>query len=189
LEDIYDHDVAFTDRELGRLIATLDAKRGRPTGLVVTADHGESFIGGLPVHGVELHEESIRIPLLVRGPGVLADVSDAPASLVDVAPTVFEWTQTPPPPRMDGGSLVHPDPGRMPISDVWRHDRGGHVYIDETGAAGATRRLVIDRLSNAVSVYAVGDISRPAHVLAERPDPRMTALLGRYQEEMGALER
>jgi hypothetical protein len=189
LEDIYDHDVAFTDRELGRLFVAVDGRNGRRTSLVVTADHGESFIGGLPVHGVELHEESIRIPLLVRGPGIFAGVSDAPASLVDIAPTVFEWTETPPPPRLDGGSLLNPDPSRMPISDVWRHDRGGHVYIDMTGAAGTTRRLVIDRLSNAASVYAVGDISRPAHALAERPDPRMTALLGRYQEEMGALER
>jgi arylsulfatase A-like enzyme len=189
LEDVYDHDVAFTDRELGRLIAAIDQKRDRPTGLIVTADHGESFLGGLPVHGVELHEETIRIPLLVRGPSVTAGVSDAPASLVDVAPTTFEWTQTPPPPRLDGGGLVRPDRTRMPITDVWRHDRSGHVYIDMTGAAGSTRRLVIDRFSNAASVYAVGDISRPARALAERPDPRMTDLLGRYLEEAGTLER
>jgi len=189
LEDIYDHDVAFTDRELGRLLTAVDRKRDRPTGLIVTADHGESFIGGLPVHGVELHEEAIRIPLLVRGPGVSAGVSDAPASLVDVAPTVFEWTETPPPSRLDGQSLVHPDADRSPISDVWRHDRSGRVYIDMTGAAGASRRLVVDRLSNAASVYAVGDISRPTHALTELPDPRLSALLGRYQEEMGALER
>jgi arylsulfatase A-like enzyme len=167
----------------------VDAKRGRPTGLIVTADHGESFIGGLPIHGVELHEEAIRIPLLVRGPGVAPGVSHAPASLVDVAPTVFEWTQTPPPPRLDGASLVHPDPDRMPITDVWRHDRSGQVYIDMTGAAGVTRRLVIDRLSNATFVYAVGDLSRPAHALSESPEPRMSALVGRYQEETGELER
>jgi hypothetical protein len=189
LEDVYDHDIAFTDRELGRLIAATDARRDRPVGLVVTADHGESFVGGVPAHGVDLHDEAIRIPLFVRGPGVSPGVSDAPASLVDLAPTVFEWTETPPPSRLDGSSLVRPDPLRMAITDVWRHDRSGHVYIDIAGATGAEQRLVLDRLSNASTVYAVGDVTQPPRLLDERPEPRLVDFLGHYQEEMGALER
>lgn len=189
LEDRYDHDVAFTDREVGRLITALDARHGRPTGLIVTADHGESFVGGLPVHGVDLHEDAIRIPLFVRGPGVSPGAVDAPASLVDLAPTVFEWTQTPAPPALDGSSLVHPDPDRTPISDVWRHDRLGHIYIDATAATGRARRLVINRLANSSSVYATGDASRPPRALAEEPDPRLVTLLGHYEEEAGTLER
>jgi hypothetical protein len=108
---------------------------------------------------------------------------------VDIAPTVFEWTRTPAPPGLDGTSLLHPDTHRMAVSDVWRHDRKGHVYIDATAATAATRRLIVDRLANSSSVYAVGDASRPPRALHEEPDPRLVTLLGRYQEEAGALER
>lgn len=188
LEDVYDHDVAFTDREFGRLVDALDARHGRPAGLVLTADHGESFIGGLPVHGVDLREEILKIPLFVRGPGAAPGTTDAPVSLVDVAPTVFEWTRTPLPAGLDGVSLLHPAARRTPISDVWRHDRSGRVYIDMSGITGESRRLVVDHMLNASFVYSAGDASRPPRLLDEPADPELTNALGRYEEESGTLE-
>lgn len=188
LEDKYDHDVAFSDFEVGRLLDAIDARGGRPTAVVITADHGESFIGGSPVHGEDLHEESIRIPMFIRGPGIAPGASDVRASLVDIAPTLFDWTETPIPPGLDGTSLLHAPPRRALITDIWRHDRSGKLYIDLVGATGDIRRLVRDRIAEASFTYRVGDMARPLTPLHEREDPLLADTLGRYFEEAGILE-
>jgi arylsulfatase A-like enzyme len=63
----------------------------RDTIVVVTADHGESLgEHGLMGHHVLLHEEVLRVPLVVRAPGLPGPrVVTEPASLVDVAPTIL----------------------------------------------------------------------------------------------------
>jgi hypothetical protein len=188
LEDRYDHDIAFMDRQLGRLLDGVDGRRTRPTAVIVAADHGESFAGGFPVHGVDLGEDTVRIPLLVRGPGVSPGTSDVPASLVDVAPTVFEWTGTPPPADLDGVSLLRAPRERVLLSDIWRHDRSGRVYIDLVAATGARTRLVHDRMTNTSFMYRVGDESRPPKPLDEPLDPALEAAIGRYLEASGTLE-
>ena len=60
--------------------------------VVVTADHGEEFREhGALQHGTTLFEESVRVPLIMIGPGLPAGrvVADE-VSLVDVAPTMLE---------------------------------------------------------------------------------------------------
>ena len=59
--------------------------------VIVTADHGEAlFEHGFLGHNTQLYEESIRIPLLVRAPGVAARrVSDL-VELIDLTPTIAE---------------------------------------------------------------------------------------------------
>ncbi|MGH9379757.1 MAG: sulfatase [Thermoanaerobaculia bacterium] len=91
-EDRYDTEIAFTDREIGRL---LDALRhldaDREWLIVFAADHGESLgEHGYWGHGRHAYEGTLRIPLAVVWPGVVAPgTSAAPAVLADVAPTVL----------------------------------------------------------------------------------------------------
>ncbi len=89
----YDGEVAWSDELVGRLDDALGRLGLRDqTLLVVTSDHGE----GLGEHGETLHgfftyQTTLRVPFLVRGPGVkpggrlLSTVR-----LVDVFPTVLE---------------------------------------------------------------------------------------------------
>jgi hypothetical protein len=69
---LYDAEVAFTDSEVGRLLAGLDelglAER---TIVVATSDHGEEFLdhGGFE-HGHTLYAELTHVPLIVRAPGL-----------------------------------------------------------------------------------------------------------------------
>ena len=90
--DRYDTEVAFVDAAVGRLLDHLERRGLAPDTLVVfTADHGESlgehdYWG----HGRNLYEPSLRIPLAIVWPGrVRARVLDAPALLLDVAPTIL----------------------------------------------------------------------------------------------------
>jgi arylsulfatase A-like enzyme len=109
LEDLYDGEVAFHDLHLGRLMDALTASGlARDTLVVVTADHGEEFLDhGRLGHGHSVHEELVRVPLVVRLPGgslrgrVAADVG-----LTDVLPTACDLLGIRCPEEVDGLSLV-----------------------------------------------------------------------------------
>jgi choline-sulfatase len=75
--------------------------------VIVTADYAEEFREhGSLQHGFALYQESVRIPLIVTGPGVPAGrvVTDN-VSIVDVAPTALELLGVAPEPRFEGRSL------------------------------------------------------------------------------------
>ena len=104
----YRGEVRFVDAQLGRLVerlrmlALLDG-----TALVVTSDHGEGLGDhGLLEHGANLHDELVRVPLVVRGPGLAAGVRlPGPAQLEDLAPTLLAWAGATPPGGLDGVDL------------------------------------------------------------------------------------
>jgi arylsulfatase A-like enzyme len=81
----YDGDIRYTDTVLERLLGAWDAEPGRPRATVVLADHGEEFQehGGMG-HGKTVFDEQLRIPLLVKAPGVHPGVSPHPVTTLDV---------------------------------------------------------------------------------------------------------
>ena len=119
LRDLYDAGIRQMDTELGRLFAFLDESgRADDTLLLVTSDHGEEFMDhGRVDHFLSTHQESLRVPLIVRGPGVPAGVRvPTPVSLIDVAPTLLRAAGVEPPALMEGRDLAplwrgEPDPG------------------------------------------------------------------------------
>jgi arylsulfatase A-like enzyme len=90
---LYDAEVAFTDRELGRFLDALDdTSPPEATLVVVTADHGEGLLEhGFMGHGAILYEETLRIPLLVRWSDRIpaGSVIQGPVEIVDVMPTIL----------------------------------------------------------------------------------------------------
>lgn len=88
----YDAEIRYTDDVLRDFFAGL-----RDIGfldnclVVVTSDHGEEFgdHGGL-LHRATLYDELLRVPLIVRGPGVAGGVVDERlVSTVDIIPTIL----------------------------------------------------------------------------------------------------
>jgi choline-sulfatase len=99
--DRYDDEIATVDREVGRLLAALGPARG-DTIVVVTGDHGEAFgEHGEYAHSIFVYDTTLRVPLLVSGPGVrpTTHVAD-PVTLADLAPTVM---------RLLGGTMKDVD--------------------------------------------------------------------------------
>jgi arylsulfatase len=108
LIDLYDAGIRQMDDELQRLFAFLrDEKLLDDTLLILTSDHGEEFLerGGV-LHGRTQFQEVMRVPLLMRGPGLPAGRRDpAPASLLDVMPTVLGFLHIDAPASLDGEDL------------------------------------------------------------------------------------
>jgi arylsulfatase A-like enzyme len=87
----YAGEVLYADSQFQRLLDGID-ELGRldSMAILVTADHGEGFGEHSIGHGNTLHEEEIRIPMLLRVPGWKSARRGAPVSLVDVVPTLLE---------------------------------------------------------------------------------------------------
>jgi len=110
--DAYDEEIAYVDAEIGRLLDGFAEARPIEESLVVfTADHGESMLEHELwfAHGYHVYEEIIRVPLVVRGPGVTAGRFATPASGVDVAPTILAFAGAEVPAAWRGFDLRRPD--------------------------------------------------------------------------------
>lgn len=118
LHALYRADVVAWDAELARLLAGL-ARLGldASTVVLVTADHGEElFEHGWVGHGSRLYEESIRVPLILRGPGVAPGRDDRQVAGVDVMPTVLARLGVTPPSGLPGHDLLAPATGARGIA-------------------------------------------------------------------------
>ena len=105
----YDGEIALTDNLIGRVVSAIESLGiGDRTLVVVTADHGEEFFEhGGKGHRRTLLDESILVPLIVRGPGIgphSAGIADQ-VSLIDVAPTLCDAARIDRIPGMLGRSL------------------------------------------------------------------------------------
>jgi arylsulfatase A-like enzyme len=104
----YDEEILYADAQVGRLLTALkDHGRYRDTLIVLAGDHGE----GLGQHGERghgcVHEEQLRVPLLVRVPGRAPERLDTPISLTDLLPTLLGLL-----PALELGELVAQASGR-----------------------------------------------------------------------------
>ncbi len=104
----YDGEIGFVDRQLGRLLQTLDV-RGETsrTIVLVTADHGESLgEHGEGTHGIFLYDATLRVPWIMAGPEIAAGrVSRTIARSSDVLPTLLDYAGLPQRGDVDGRSL------------------------------------------------------------------------------------
>ncbi len=95
----YDGGIAEADIQVGRLLAELE-RRGLAarTVVAVAGDHGEELgEHGELTHGLLVYEPGLRVPLIVRAPGVLPRgwVVRTPVSLADVGPTLAGLLELP----------------------------------------------------------------------------------------------
>lgn len=93
LKALYDGEVLYADAEFGKFVDLLKyLNLYEDSVIVLVSDHGEEFgeHGGVD-HGRTVYDEMLRVPLIIKYPGSLGagTASEAPASTVDVAPTIL----------------------------------------------------------------------------------------------------
>lgn len=101
--------IAFIDDNVGRILATLDELGiADDTVVIFTSDHGD-WLGdhGLILKGPMFYEGLLRVPMIVRGPGVPAGrVIGEPVSTLDLAATLYDLAGVAPGLAQHGSSLM-----------------------------------------------------------------------------------
>lgn len=125
-----------TDALIGRILDEVDAVGAADRTLVVVAGTHGAMVGehGLGPSPDGLYDELVRVPLIVRMPGVgrKGRTVGAQVRLMDVAPTMLAWADLPRDDRMEGIDLTGFFDGRREQS-VWSsllgHNRDGGWMI------------------------------------------------------------
>ncbi|MDX1502902.1 MAG: sulfatase [Thermoanaerobaculia bacterium] len=166
LVEIYDGEVAYTDREIGRLFAALEERAtARPVVAALTADHGEEFWdhGGFE-HGHDYYREVTGIPLLFWGPGRVpaGGVFEHQVGLVDVAPTLLELAglEPPAPSAPDEGRSLVPLWSGAEAAAGWRElprFASGNLYDLPAALVEEGRWRYLLRANGAEELYDLDD--------------------------------
>ncbi len=105
----YEREIRYVDDLLGRFVASLDSVNDpRETLLALTSGHGQSFgEHGAAGPGTQLYQESVRVPLMMRGAALRAPERHSELiGLIDVVPTVLELLGQPVPAAAQGKSIA-----------------------------------------------------------------------------------
>jgi choline-sulfatase len=104
----YEAEVAHADACFGRLVEAARARVGERLVVAALSDHGEGLGDhGEKTHGFFVYQATLRVPLLVSGPGVAPGPRrDGIARTVDIAPTLLRLLGLSVPTDLDGGDLL-----------------------------------------------------------------------------------
>lgn len=176
VSDRYDQNVAWTDAQVGRLMAAVPPEAT----VVLASDHGEELWEHRGVeHGHALHAELTRVPLVVRAPGLAPGGVTAPVSLLDVAPTLRRMHGLPADPDTAGIDLTGPIPadrrrvtGRLLYGPAgWRVD-GSRGWVQSHGGAltTSTGAATLDQAADFRSALGAAlGVAVPAALRVARP--------------------
>ena len=111
LEQLYDETVLQEDAAVGRFLDSIPEDVMKNTIVVVYGDHGEMFAkhGRFGRNGVirgVLYDDVIRVPLMIKAPGLAARRVSSPVELMDLARTILELAGERAPDALGGASLA-----------------------------------------------------------------------------------
>jgi arylsulfatase A-like enzyme len=175
--DKYDSEVAFADREVGRLLDWMRSSGFMDEAVVIfTADHGEAFLEhGMDFHGNRPYAEQIHIPLVVWAPGLEPGRTSAPASIIDVAPTALEFLGLPSLGGAEGRSLLAPIPSdRAIFSETPLNIVDGPFFAYALTQGGW--KLIYDIVGNTTELYDLTNDPRELHNRADLEPARVAAM-------------
>ena len=143
--------IQSVDDNIGRLLDWLDANGLRENTIVIyTSDQG-FFLGDMGMYDKRfMYEPSLKMPFLVRWPGVIkpGSVQDAMAINPDFAPTFMDIAGLATPADMQGRSLVplfknqRPRGWRTSLYYRYYHDPGDHNTSAHYGVRTLTHKLI-----------------------------------------------
>lgn len=187
--------VQGVDDNIGRVLDYLE-KTGLAKNTIVfyTADNG-FFLGDNGMFDKRfMYEPSLRVPLLVSGPGVKAGaVSEQFALNNDYAPTFLELAGLPVPPDMQGRSLLPLLRGEAPAD--WRktmyyryyHDPGDHNTRAHYGVRSDTHKLIYYFKKDAWELFDLKSDPNELRNIAD--DPKAAGKLAEMKAELARLRK
>ena len=187
-EDRYDRELNYVDQALKPILRLMEKRTYRKRWLVIiTADHGEAFFEhGHPHHGHTLYDEEIRVPLVMRIPGVKPARVSTAVSHLDIVPTLIDWCGLKKDPSLRGHSLLpaalravskKTPRSRVVFSEFFRT---GEVF----GAYDGRFSLIFNGDQASYELYdRSNDRAQTSNIFLHRTNPTLTQLLNRHIRE------
>jgi choline-sulfatase len=130
--------VSFIDRQIGRLLDTLQAtSQTDTTNVIYTSDHGD-MLGKFGMWWkCSLYEDSVRIPVIASGPDFTKGATvETPVDLLDVQASIFHAVGADRPSEWSGHPLQEipaSDPDRAVFSEYHGHGTRSGAYMIRKG--------------------------------------------------------
>ncbi|MGD8278649.1 MAG: sulfatase [Gemmatimonadota bacterium] len=189
--DAYDGAIAYLDHSIRALLDALEQRGILDNTLVIIAsDHGEQFgEHGLLAHGNSVYTQLIRVPLLMRLPGVVpAGVRvEQGVSLAAIPATVMQIVAgaTAPFPGGSLGRFWSTSDGAMPVDTILAEVTGGFAESDvEPITKGDLRSVFLDRWHY---IIEADGRERLYDVFADPAEARDLAPLAEYAERLARM--
>jgi len=152
--------IAYIDHEVGRMLVALQqAGLEENTIVIYISDHGD-WLGdhGLILKGPMHYEGLLRVPMIIRGPGVPpGKVVDQPVSTLDLGPTFYDYGQAHPLQTQHGESLrplIEGDASREFARNEWGLLPGRvGVALEMRTVRTRTHKLTMDLNSGEGEMY------------------------------------
>jgi arylsulfatase A-like enzyme len=192
--DLYISGVRQLDSELEKFFAYLKANQlDQETLVILVSDHGEAFLEhGDVMHGETQYDEELRVPLLLRGPGLPPGMRVSQVvSLIDIVPTVLSIlglvSETEDWDGMDLGELWRSMPSEE-FSERVLFSEADHHYVGEPDIFRSARykgmKLILNRQTDEKLLFDLSD--DPGEQEDVSPQyPEMAAFLSTALENFG----
>jgi len=198
---LYDAELTYIDRELGRLLSALE-QRPEPTYVIVTADHSTVFhpnpASRRSHYGYDLYSATLHVPLIVHGPELQPRRIDTLATTMDIVPTVADLLRWNDRAEFEGTSLVPEllgapgQPARVLFHELYLPERYFHGYqpLEIVSLHNERYNLVLNRVHGTYELYDwTADYFEQNDLFEERaqdPDVReLKRLLGSFVQQVG----
>ncbi|HEV7487117.1 MAG TPA: sulfatase [Thermoanaerobaculia bacterium] len=180
----YDDGIQWVDKHLADITQYARAKLGENIILVITADHGEQ-IGDhdLAVGHADIYRETVRVPLIVAGPGVGAGRVTSMASTLDIPISIARLAGSRLRNAVDGVDLLHTaETEHSWMSRIFGSGEERSLLV--TGTPTYTRSIALVKgstwyIKNFDKAYRYSRVQSPAP--AEHPPSKV--LQGRISEQ------
>ncbi len=119
---------SFIDSQIGRVLAAAE-REAEDAFILYTSDHGESVGShGIFSKGPAMYEEIVNIPFIVKWKDRIkaGQVTELPASHIDVVPTILDFYGLPVPKTLEGESLLKD----FTAADITERQEGRSVFIE-----------------------------------------------------------
>jgi arylsulfatase A-like enzyme len=185
LLQLYDGDIRAWDDALATLLRGLESAGVLDsTIIIVTADHGEEFQEhGRLKHGTHLYEETIRVPLVIAGPGIPAGHRTDVAQGIDLFPTITAMLGLTPDAPPAGRDLLVTRKGRDVISETSLGVLPGGAPTDLLSLRTPDWKLIRTRGVDAIELY---DLKNDPGEHASDPAASTAATLGQALDRWAA---
>lgn len=170
----------FMDDQVGRLMNALDRLELTDNTLVIfTSDHGYHLGEHDFWQKVSLHEESVRVPLIVSGPGVQKQINNTLSQHIDLYPTVASMSNLSIPKRCQGNDLSSILTKKTYINREFVHSCTGKGHL-----LRSDQYAFMKYNSGEVELYDMKKDPKQFQNLAKNPNSNNQLVIAQFEERL-----